>query len=247
MGDFWNKRVDDFYNGLLNTVWYMVLTSLSLGGMAAFVTLVVRTVSAHPFEWKLILAVFAVSSLGLMVVILLAARHRTPHQQQSNQALAPPVTASLAGGTTQIMIDEMYFGFEASHRKSIEEPLRAEISTIPVDGGNRENYLIRSLMVSVIAIEYLQIWIYVYGSQIQALEALNKGSLSREQIAIHYTFAAAVYPLNYASYTFDNWLAYMRDRALLTESGTMIVILPKGRDFLKWLINTGRSSTDRLY
>jgi hypothetical protein len=51
----------------------------------------------------------------------------------------------------------------------------------------------------------------------------------------------------YLGFTFDNWLAFFRNQGLATENHDRIVILPKGREFLKYLINNGKSASDRLY
>jgi len=183
--------VAKIWNEIRGNLLWQILVWIAGGGLLTALTQGVKLYQGHPMEWKVVGLMFVISTLALAVIVLLAVRRKVPAQQQSNQALA---TVAL---NTQLSIDEAYFAIEASHRRSIEEPLRAEIGMIPIDAGNRENYLVRSLIISILALDFMQIWIYIYGSQIQALEGLNKGGLTREAISGYYTFAATVYPQLY--------------------------------------------------
>jgi hypothetical protein len=62
-----------------------------------------------------------------------------------------------------------------------------------------------------------------------------------------YTSAAQTFPALYANYSFDQWFGYLRSQGLIREDGDAVSITIRGRDFLKFLIDEGRSAKQRNF
>lgn len=87
----------------------------------------------------------------------------------------------------------------------------------------------------------------IYGSQIKALISLNRGAVARAALQKYYNHAATMYPMVYANYSYDSWLAFMRNNVLLREDGGQIAITVRGQAFLTTMVHFGSSETDRSY
>jgi hypothetical protein len=231
------KLWDDIRGNLL----WQAIVWIAGGGLITAIAQAVKLYQGYPLEWGVVGLIFIVSTLSLAVIVLLAARSTKPPPQQGNQALIPAAPPHLP-------IDEVYYGIDANVRAMWERPIRDDMAAVSPE--QRETHLVRSLTIVVIALDFQTIWMFIYGSQIQALEQLNRSGavgLTREEILPHYRNASVVYTFMYLGFTFDNWLAFFRNQGLATENHDRIVILPKGREFLKYLINNGKSASDRLY
>jgi hypothetical protein len=56
-----------------------------------------------------------------------------------------------------------------------------------------------------------------------------------------YTPAAAQYPAVYQSYSFEQWLAFLRGQLLIRDESGQIFITVRGREFLAYLTRQGIS------
>jgi hypothetical protein len=141
-------------------------------------------------------------------------------------------------------INDLYGRIDPQLTNETEANLRKQANEVPA-GIERETFLVRSLTLSVVYIQFETTWYNIFASQIEALQHLNTTRLKREDLFPYYTAAATADPHIYATYSFDQWLGYLRTQVLIREDGDVISITIRGREFLKYLIDNGRSSAGR--
>jgi hypothetical protein len=108
----------------------------------------------------------------------------------------------------------------------------------------KESFYLDVLSVGAIAYGYELIWWPLFRSQLLALLSLNghNGILPKSTFLSFYEEAAKSYPAQYSSFTFENWMHYFESNLLLkVHPSEMVEITIKGKDFLKYLLHTGRS------
>jgi hypothetical protein len=70
----------------------------------------------------------------------------------------------------------------------------------------------------------------------------NNGWMTLASAQKYYDDAVAQYPEVYKTYTFPQWIGYMKGQQLLIEHPSkMLEITVRGKDFLKYLTHWGRS------
>jgi len=233
---FWNDRWEDIRGNLL---WQFIIWIVG-GGLFSAIAQAVRASQHIPFEWGFVAVVFVVSALTMAVITLLAARRRSKVEQQGTQSLSTTSVAQLSAKA----IDDLYRSTDVILTKEAEELVR-KLANEFLSGNERENFLVRFLTIGSIVFQFEITWYNIFASQIEALQQLNSGPLKREDLFQYYTHAAATYPHVYATYSFDQWIGYMRGQILLREDGDQINITVRGRAFLKYLIDNARSASGR--
>jgi len=89
-----------------------------------------------------------------------------------------------------------------------------------------------------IAVHFYHIYNLIWGSQIALLNFLNaKIYATVEDLRGFYDFAAIQYPDTYASYSFDQYINFLRSQNLLRVDNDVYQITVKGRSFLLFLVN----------
>jgi hypothetical protein len=141
--------------------------------------------------------------------------------------------------------EEMLEPFVNSLVLEHEEAIRKELNNRRVDDpAERERVLIRHLAASVIYNRFDQIYQYIFGSQISALQELNPiGTMAKDDLETTYMLAAAITaPEFYQNYSFDQWLNFLSIHGLVRmDDVDKVTITVAGREFLKFLIQDGRS------
>lgn len=82
----------------------------------------------------------------------------------------------------------------------------------------------------------------IYGSQLYILERVNTHAETRDSLKRFYDSAVKSYPEFYSNYSYDQYLEFLITRELIIfdeKENSSITWL--GRDFLKFLVETGRS------
>jgi hypothetical protein len=119
-----------------------------------------------------------------------------------------------------------------------EAPIREWLNLLPPD--QHEAELVRALVAWQMAWGYEVVNFHVFGSQIALLQALNSQSLTLDRARLFYQEAAAQLPDFYSDYSFEAWLAWLRDTAeLIANLDHGVSITEHGREFLKYLIHRG--------
>jgi hypothetical protein len=82
----------------------------------------------------------------------------------------------------------------------------------------------------------------IYGSQLDILERTNTNTENRETLKRFYDSAVNKYPEFYSNYTYDEYLDFLisQDLIIFNEEGNCSITW-LGRDFLKFLIESGKS------
>lgn len=91
-----------------------------------------------------------------------------------------------------------------------------------------------------IALHFQQIYESIWGTQLELLNFLNSRAFATSQdVQIYYDLGALRYPDIYASYTFEEYINFLRSQLLiLTENGEYKITV-KGRSFLSYLVTQG--------
>lgn len=82
----------------------------------------------------------------------------------------------------------------------------------------------------------------IYGSQLDILERTNTHTENKETLKRFYVSAIKTYPEFYSNYTYDQYLEFLisQDLIIFNEEGNCSITW-LGRDFLKFIIDTGKS------
>jgi len=82
----------------------------------------------------------------------------------------------------------------------------------------------------------------IYGSQINILTRLNSSVFeTKETLQGYYEFAKASFPKTYENYSYDNYLNYLKSFSLIIEEAGAINLTILGKDFLKYILESGYS------
>ena len=124
-----------------------------------------------------------------------------------------------------------------------EEMIRRELAQLTFrDTTEREAFLVRVLAAASIVQSFEQIYRSIWGSQIGALQFLNSanlGGVDPNQVRPWYDQAAGRDPELYGSYSFEQWLGFLRSQALIVASEAGVTISLEGREFLKYVLHQG--------
>ena len=126
-----------------------------------------------------------------------------------------------------------------------EERIKKDLENRRIDDKKAIEILCRHLAGTQIALNFEQIYSTIWGSQINLLKYLNSrvptGDTADNLKVIFYETAAIIHPLIYAGYPFENYLYFLRSRTLIMEENGIYNITNLGRDFLVYMMQTGKS------
>lgn len=181
---------------------------------------------------------------GLTVWLLLALlRKRTFVQQTTLETVAPP------GGIEEAIrgVADFYRTGAGPFLDEIEAHFQ-RLAAHHRDNAERERFLIRGLAAGTVSYLHDMSWASIFKSQLEALNELNvRGATTAETLRPFYNRAAAANPDVYKNYAFDSWLDFLMSHTLVRKDGNVIQITVRGKDFLKYLVQLGRSASDRRY
>ncbi len=126
----------------------------------------------------------------------------------------------------------------------VEGNIEAEIAqrhlTAPEDV---RRALVKSLAGSLILLNFERLHRIIFGSQAAALILVNGtvGPTPVSDVEALYTEAVGKFPKVYEGRSFEEWLEFLTGQALLLREGDGLEITVKGREYLKWRIDMGRS------
>ena len=86
-----------------------------------------------------------------------------------------------------------------------------------------------------------EVWHTIFGSQILALEHLNKAMAKIEDLYPYYQEGLDKRP----QYSFESWFGFLKSNVLIRQEGYNIGITVRGKEFLKYLVNIGRTAKDK--
>ncbi|MGH7427952.1 MAG: hypothetical protein ACREJ4_06295 [Candidatus Methylomirabilaceae bacterium] len=126
-----------------------------------------------------------------------------------------------------------------------EEVINADLKKRKLDGQVAAiPALVRHLAAMQIVLHFERVYSSVWGSQLailQHLSALGATGAPIESLRPFYQQAAATYPPMYQTYRFEEYMDFLGDQMLIDIKKDHAFITLVGREFLKWLIDEGRS------
>ena len=111
----------------------------------------------------------------------------------------------------------------------------------------REQVLIRLTAAATIQTQMEQIYTEILGTQVEALRTVNQHSagVSGETLEPHFDTARSIWADALSEFTFETWFAYIQNRLLVVEEEGRWRITVLGREFLMYLVETGKP--EKLY
>jgi hypothetical protein len=109
------------------------------------------------------------------------------------------------------------------------------------------NYLTKKLAVTSLARSFEFIYSSIWGSQIQILKLMNsQNGVPIEVIKPFYDLASNNYPVVFTNYPFEKYMDFLAVHGLILKKNDLSFITEYGREFLAFLVYTGKSEF-RLY
>jgi hypothetical protein len=160
--------------------------------------------------------------------------------------------------TTQVVVQGVGLetniqAFEENYKKNSgqfleeAEKLFQRLAAHFADPLEREKFLIRVLAGGSVVVLHNETWWVIWRSQIELLQELNTHTMILEQVKSYYDKAVVAYPVVYQNYSFEQWLAYLRSQNVILQDGSVIQLTVRGKDFLRFLIQEGRSANKRIF
>ena len=178
----------------------------------------------------------ASSGLSLWVLLAIAkwwSKRKSPVAQST--ALAPS-----PGGMNFQQIEAFYAGHHSQFLQEIEDAIRQEAQKRGTQQ-EREAFLIRGMTVTLVQGFFEVTWLEIFGSQIRALERLNAGPCTIEELRPFFEQGQDKRP----QYPFESWFSYLKTKLLIRQDGHNISITVRGREFLTWIVQQGRTAIDK--
>jgi hypothetical protein len=180
------------------------------------------------------------AGVALVVVVSRALKELPPTKEQGT-----PAEVGVDVAPAEAAITDFYRTYDNQLLAETEEAIRAQL--VPFQASqDRERFLVRSYATLVTAGVFEYVWVLIYGSQLRAIHYVNGGAASIEDLRRFYDAAVLQYPA-LAGYPFTSWLAFIKSWVLVREDDTVISITVRGREFLKYLVETGRSVDQLKY
>jgi hypothetical protein len=168
-----------------------------------------------------------------------------PQPQTSAVMPGIPTLSALLGQNPSVEFNAKQF-FALAHYSPMtaETEKNIKLAAQKSSPNDKEAFYARLIGVGLVAYQHDISWLLIYGSQLMALTELNsRGLIPFADLKKHYEKAVIDYPETYASYSFDQWMDFMKERSLIaTYPSQMVELSWNGRDFLKYLAHTGRNA-----
>ena len=129
-----------------------------------------------------------------------------------------------------------------------EERVRTYVRDSKIERPEEQvSLLTRHLAILGILLEFERLNFNIFGSQLYALHDANTfpDGLPLSRFHDLYDGAAKAYPATYDGYTFEQWCDFMVRQSLVTIDADRATITQKGREFMAFLIHSGRTYIGR--
>lgn len=140
----------------------------------------------------------------------------------------------------QMEAESLMRQFDSALIRETEDLIKDELKKKNLIGAEGISVLTRYVAVLSIAYTFSEVYRIIWGSQLNLLDYLN--TQSQQPIVALRTFynsAASQYPFYYSTYTYEQWLGFLKDRLLIREDSGLIGITVRGREFLTYLTTLG--------
>lgn len=190
------------------------------------------------------LPLFLLIVAGIVWLVTRRKKANQPPTQAPQLEAGIPTLSSLIGQKLNAPIDTKQF-FALAYYSPVTAEVEKNIKAAAEHNSpnDKEAFYVRFIGVGLVAYQHDGTYFTIFGSQLAALSELNsRGLIPIADLKKHYDEAVAEYPKTYSNYSFDQWLAYMKERQIIAVYPTQMVELSfGGKDFLKYLAHTGRN------
>ncbi|HEX8275817.1 MAG TPA: hypothetical protein VF615_24490 [Longimicrobiaceae bacterium] len=157
--------------------------------------------------------------------------------------VASPVEQQALTPATPDVVGEFLDSFSAEIVRIQETTIREDLTRRQMIGHPElEKVLIRSLAATQVALNFEQIHGVIWDGQVQLLEILNTATSGMERALVErvYVEEFQAKKLFYKTIDFDTYLAWLFEKVLIREDDGMLAITLLGREYLKWIVETGK-------
>ena len=157
--------------------------------------------------------------------------------------LAGPQSQPAAPTDERATVDEFMHSYDNKLLLEQEEAIRADIATRGLaDKPELEMMLIRSLAATQILGHFERTYSSIWDSQLHLLRHLNSqdDGIDDAAVAEYYEVVVDEHPLLKDHQDIDGYLAFLESNNLVARSAGVVAISVVGREFLKWLVESGR-------
>jgi hypothetical protein len=202
------------------------------------------------WDWWVFAGLFVVTFVLLIVLEQERPRFQSNTQIAQNTAdILIPATSTVVPGVPSPTFDAKTF-FRTAYYSSVTAEVEKNMRSIAEQNepNNREGFLMRFIGVGVVSYLHDYTWLTIYKSQLLMLLDMNgkNGWMPLTDAKNYFDKASAEYPQIYSKYSFEQWIAYMKQQQLILQHpSNMLEITVRGKDFLKYLTHWGRYSDAR--
>jgi hypothetical protein len=142
-------------------------------------------------------------------------------------------------------VEEFFRAFDnpliREQETAIQADLRARRLEAPED---RERGLVKTLALTQIILHFERVHGSIWASQHTLLRTLNErpAGLTEQELKPFYDTAKAEYGVIYDAYSFERWLGFLHSYKLVAQVEDRYVISVCGREYLQYLVATGKSA-----
>jgi len=141
-------------------------------------------------------------------------------------------------------VEEFFRSFDSPLLVEAEQLILNDLKERKIEvPADREKTLVRALASTNIVLHFERVHGVLWASQLACLRYLNPRDQGAEitEIVPFYELAKTEYPSWYENYPFDRWLGFLRSFNLVLERDSTILITVAGREFLKYLVASGKA------
>lgn len=159
---------------------------------------------------------------------------------------SPSVTQEVKDITKPEQAEELLRVFDNQLLLEQEQHIRDTYLRNVNNPADRERILVRHFSWLWITFAFEVVYNSIWGSQLQALKALNESGahgMSEDILNVWYDIGKAGSPARYVNYTFQNWLTYLHGNFLVhIDANHCVYITPLGNEFLVYLVRNKYST-----
>jgi hypothetical protein len=201
--------------------------------------------SSYSMPLGLLLGIIA---LVLSVVIPAAiklirgAAKKAPSPQTSGVMPGIPTLSALLGQHSNPTFNPKQF-FALAYHSPITAEIENNIKEIAEKyyPNDKENFYAKFIGVGAVAYAHEVTWYSIFGSQLAAMAEMNfRGQIPIADVKKHYAKATVAFPDTYKTYSFGQWMEYLKLRMLIAVYPSQMAELSfNGKDFLKYMAHVG--------
>jgi hypothetical protein len=196
-----------------------------------------------PLDWPLVVLILGIL---FMIIFYKPIASLIGRVQEINKSGIRTSPAQIQKGSEQAKqaADEIMKTFDNVLLKEIEDSINKDLEARGLGKSEEAIKVLVRLLASnrvLLAFEYL--YSVIWGSQLSILQTLNSKADGETVDAFRpiYDFAATLYPEAFNNYTFDKYVDFLKNANLMTRQGDRYYITVFGREFLSYLIRSGRN------